>query len=455
MKIYLTHVFKIKSARILFLFSLMVAFNCGQALADKKFDHYKDEREAALLLIKGGNTKLGLITLVKLSDRGDGVSSHSLGLLYLKAHHIIKPNIEKALRLFEIGALQCFEPSLGVLKQNFWGKKNSKYYDSKKISYAQNKCEQEALKGEAAKKAKEQKLEEAESDRLRVVREEADKKVEEQKIAEAESNRLKAVRENKIFNETANLTADDSNNLITSKVIMAWSNILPKFSNPVGQGSGFAITQNGYFITNHHVVVREKCKNIAVNYNELNGTGKIITFSEDLDLALLKVDAPTPYFSAFDTTALKAGEPLVALGYPIGEIFGEEPTISEGALTNISDKETKFRSDGFLIISVPITQGNSGGPILSNNLGIRGISSYGIRTEDAEDYFKENYGSSLNLSSINLNFMISGIRAYDWLEKSADFLNLVPVNKALDKANTQTIAKTGLKVLAKIQCYEG
>ena len=132
MKIYLTSFVKIKFARILFLLLLSITFHCSQATAVERFDKYKDEREAALLLIKEGNTKLGLISLIKLSDSGDGVSSHSLGLLYLKAHHIVKPNIEKAIRLFEVGALQCFEPSLDVLKQNFWGKRNSKYFDTKK-----------------------------------------------------------------------------------------------------------------------------------------------------------------------------------------------------------------------------------------------------------------------------------------------------------------------------------
>ena len=51
--------------------------------------------------------------------------------------------------------------------------------------------------------------------------------------------------------------------------------------------------------------------------------------------------------------------------------------------------------------------------------------------------------------------MISGIRAYEWLEKSAKFLDLLPIKTSLKKANTQTVAKTGLRVLAKVECYEG
>ena len=145
---------------------------------------------------------------------------------------------------------------------------------------------------------------------------------------------------------------------------------------------------------------------------------------------------------------------MVALGYPVEEFFGKEPTISEGTLTNASDKETHLRNDGFLLVSVPITQGNSGGPIMSSNVGIRGIASYGFETDTVEKVYEEKSGVSLNLSSINLNFMVSGIRAYKWLKKNANFINLHNSDELKIRANTQEIAEAGLRILAKIECFK-
>ena len=76
--------------------------------SSENFVNFKERREAGLHQIKIGNTKVGLIKLVKLSDEGDGVLSHTLGLFYLRAPHIVSPNIDKAVQLFGLGVSQCY-----------------------------------------------------------------------------------------------------------------------------------------------------------------------------------------------------------------------------------------------------------------------------------------------------------------------------------------------------------
>ena len=71
-----------------------------------------------------------------------------------------------------------------------------------------------------------------------------------------------------------------------------------------------------------------------------------------------------------------------------------------------------------------------------------------------EKLYEESSGLSVNLASINLNFMVSGIRAYKWLEKNAKFINLDNSNVLTMKLNTQEIAEAGLRILAKIECFE-
>ena len=421
---------------VLYLLSLLFLHPMGTSYANINFDEFRESRETALSQIKSGKTKLGIIGLVKLSEKGDGVSSHTLALFYLKAHQVVRPDVDKAVRLFALGASQCFAPSLRVLKKNFYGNKSSKFFDLSKLAVVEAswkktqelQAENENQKAEERRKAEVEKKEAEERRKAETKREDTEKKN----------------RDN----------SPEVDGLIDSEIIFAWSRVLPKFSKPAGMGSGFAVSDNGYFLTNHHVVVRDECKKIAIKYNNLNGEGTTVAYSKELDLALIKVEAPTPYFGKFDITTLKAGERLVALGYPVEDFFGKEPTISEGTLTNTSDTETQLRDDGFLFVSVPITQGNSGGPVMSSNVGIRGIASYGFKSDTVEKVYEESSGVSVNLASINLNFMVSGIRAYKWLEKNAKFINLYNSNELTMRANTQEIAEAGLRILAKIECFE-
>ena len=425
-----------KSYLYIFLLALAFLGIATDVKSSENFIDFKERREAALHQIKIGNTKVGLINLVKLSDKGDGVSSHTLGLFYLKAHNIVRPNIDKAVQLFGLGASQCYEPSLNVLKKNFWGNKTSKYYDLKKINLLEVKCEkirQENFEEQRRAEAEEQRRAEAE----------------EQRRAEAEEQR-RAEAKRKEFATQKPSTVDEKQ-AIPTEVILAWSKVLPNFERKLGSGSGFAIDKNGHFLTNHHVI--EGCSKLSVQYNGLSGIAETIIFSEQLDLAIIKVRAPTPYFGKFDNSILKGGESLVAVGYPVSFIFGEEPTVSEGRLTNTSDSETMLRREGFLLTSVPMTQGNSGGPILSSSRGIRGIAASVADIPELEAFLKKEYGASPTLSNLSFGMMVSGKRAFNWILKNATFVSIAEIEN--EKTNdTKFIAETGLKILAKVNCFE-
>ena len=122
------------------LLALIFSQPASNVFANINFDEYRESREAALFQIRSGKTKLGLIGLVKLSEKGDGVSSHTLGLFYLKAHQVVRPDVDKAIRLFALGASQCYAPSLRVLESNFYGNKTSKHYDLSKLAVADVSC---------------------------------------------------------------------------------------------------------------------------------------------------------------------------------------------------------------------------------------------------------------------------------------------------------------------------
>lgn len=397
--------------------------------ANIQYSEYRESREAALTQIKNGKTKLGLIRLVKLSEKGDGVSSHALGLFYLRAPQVVRLDVDNAVRLFALGASQCYAPSLKVLKKNFYGNKASEYFDLKKLAVIDASCN------------KKQKLET-----------EKRKEAEEQRRAEIEKETEEEKRKAEVESQSVHKNGDE--NLVSAKVVFAWSKILPKFSAPTFGGSGFAISEDGYFLTNHHVAMSEGCNHLAVSYNNLKGVGKTLAYDESLDLALVKVDAPTPYFTRFDLSKFRPGEKLVAIGYPLSPIFGNTPSVSEGVLMNASDTKTGFRVDGMLLISVPITQGNSGGPVLSGEKGLRGVVVGGWSTDVAEKVMEEDYGGIANLSSVNLNLMVSGARAYEWIKQNAKFVQTKVIANTQNRFDTDKIAEAGIKTLADITCYK-
>ena len=432
--------------KVFCLLALIFGQPASSVFANINFDEYRESREAAISQIKSGKTKLGLLGLVKLSENGDGVSSHTLGLFYLMDDNpVVRPGVNKAVRLFALGASQCYAPSLRVLKKNFYGNKSSKYFDLNKLAVVEASCkkkqelqaEKENKEAEERRKAEAKRKEAEEQRKAEVKRKEA----EEQRKAEAKRKET----------EKEKTTTPEEEEIIEAETVFAWSKILPSFGKPVSTGSGFAINSDGYFLTNHHVI--DDCSKLSVQYNGLNGVAKTIIFSEDLDLAIIKVDAPTPYFGKFDNTKLKGGESLVAVGYPVSFIFGDGPTVSEGTLTNTGDTETMLRRDGFLMTSVPMTNGNSGGPILSSLKGIRGVAAAVADIPELEAFLKKEYGNSPTLSNLSFGLMVSGQRAYRWIIDNASFVK-VSESRNMKKSDTQLIAETGLKILAKVNCFE-
>ncbi|WP_298033785.1 DegQ family serine endoprotease [uncultured Desulfovibrio sp.] len=141
-------------------------------------------------------------------------------------------------------------------------------------------------------------------------------------------------------------------------------------------GSGFLVSADGYIVTNNHVVADADV--IHVTLDENNGKSetlkaKLIGSDEEIDLALLKVDAKKslPFLTFGDSDALKVGEWLLAIGNP----FGLDHTVTAGIL---SAKGRNIRSgpfDNFLQTDASINPGNSGGPLLNMAGQVVGINT--------------------------------------------------------------------------------
>ncbi|HZM04377.1 MAG TPA: serine protease [Candidatus Saccharimonadales bacterium] len=136
-----------------------------------------------------------------------------------------------------------------------------------------------------------------------------------------------------------------------------------------GIGSGFFVTQNGYLLTNYHVV--KEAGKIKVYYKKQYYPAKVIDVDRVNDVALLKVDGGKflPLALSHKSSA-DLGDEVFTIGFPNIEMQGVEPKYTDGKISSLAgmqDDPTEYQ------ISVPVQPGNSGGPLCDVNGEVVGI----------------------------------------------------------------------------------
>jgi S1-C subfamily serine protease/antitoxin component YwqK of YwqJK toxin-antitoxin module len=215
----------------------------------------------------------------------------------------------------------------------------------------------------------------------------------------------------------------------------------PKESNNdewKGNGSGFFIHEDGYVVTNYHVI--EKAKKIEVVYNQ-NGkkfemNAKIESVDKENDLAILRINDPgfvklstIPY--VFTVSPKDVGTEVFAMGYPISNYMGDEVKFTDGKIS----AQSGFKGDSrFYQISVPIQPGNSGGPLFDNKGNLIGITSSGLNKEmfgsENVNYAIKTYLLKKLISQINPSFEYPeniSIYSQTLTEKIKTFTDFVPL----------------------------
>jgi len=137
-------------------------------------------------------------------------------------------------------------------------------------------------------------------------------------------------------------------------------------------GSGFIISKDGYILTNNHVVKdAEDIKITLTSKNEYEA--KIIGSDEDMDIALLKIEAKEdlPVVRLGDSDRLEIGEWVVAIGNP----FGLEHTVTAGIVSAKWRPIGQGPYDSFIQTDASINPGNSGGPLLNIRGEVVGINT--------------------------------------------------------------------------------
>jgi len=181
--------------------------------------------------------------------------------------------------------------------------------------------------------------------------------------------------DNKLY-KTANL-----GRTTIEKCVEAVSEAVVMVSSPGGSGSGFFINEDGYLITNYHVIEKETRIEVSVFRKTKNGFErdkfkkvKIEAINPFVDLALLKIEdlegRKTQFAHLGDVDRMKPGEEVFAIGNPLGL----ERTVTNGL---ISTKNRAFQGLLYIQTNADINPGNSGGPLFNLSGEVIGVTNMG------------------------------------------------------------------------------
>ncbi|MFH0782701.1 MAG: DegQ family serine endoprotease [Pseudomonadota bacterium] len=129
------------------------------------------------------------------------------------------------------------------------------------------------------------------------------------------------------------------------------------------QGSGFIISEKGFILTNNHVVEGADVIKVILSDNR-EFVAKVVGTDPQTDVALLKIDDPEnlPVLPLGDSSALEAGEWVIAIGNP----FGLSQTVTVGVVSATGRSSVGISEyENFIQTDAAINPGNSGGPLIN------------------------------------------------------------------------------------------
>ena len=197
----------------------------------------------------------------------------------------------------------------------------------------------------------------------------------------------------------------------------------------IASGTGFFVTDDGYLISNNHVVKDAVKVSLLTRAGSIDA--KVVQVDADNDLALLKAEGKFSPLSIAESDAVKLGSMVATIGFPNPTLQGFSPKLTKGeisSLNGVQDDPREFQ------ISVQVQPGNSGGALVDERGNVIGIISAKLSARaalDATGALPENVNyavkSSLLLSFLksvpdvasNLKAPVTAARKFEDMMKSA------------------------------------
>lgn len=153
-----------------------------------------------------------------------------------------------------------------------------------------------------------------------------------------------------------------------------------------GMGSGIIFSADGYILTNNHVVNSAKQITVIL-YDGKEVPAKLVNYDSSLDLAVIKVtqNVKMPGVAQFgNSSELQVGDPVVAIGNPLGKSFLGTVTSGIVSAVNREVKTEDNKTQKFIQTDAAINAGNSGGPLINSKGQVIGINSAKISESGVE-----------------------------------------------------------------------
>jgi serine protease Do len=174
------------------------------------------------------------------------------------------------------------------------------------------------------------------------------------------------------------------------------------------QGTGFIIHEEGYIVTNAHVLADSLGKLAtgikAITSNQEEISAEFIGYDGLFDIAILKISGKYEKLFLANSEEIKVGEKVIAIGNPLGLQF----SVTEGIISAIH----RIGSNGigaYIQTDASLNPGNSGGPLINKEGKVVGINNFKISGENLgfaleSDYIKETV-NSIAIESLNVTLI--------------------------------------------------
>ena len=188
-------------------------------------------------------------------------------------------------------------------------------------------------------------------------------------------------------------------------------NIFGQITTSAASGSGFVLTQDGYIVTNYHVIEdAAEDSSVTIDVSFANGdkyTAKLVGGEQDNDVAIIKIDATgLQPVTLGDSDQLVVGENVYAIGNPLGELTysltdGIVSALDRLITTSSTNEngQTETTTLNVLQTNCAINPGNSGGPLFDSYGNVVGIVSAKY-TESSSGVSAEGLGFAIPINDV-------------------------------------------------------
>lgn len=194
-------------------------------------------------------------------------------------------------------------------------------------------------------------------------------------------------------------------------------------------GSGVIVSEDGYIITNNHVVEGFTSLEVILSDGKIL-PAEFIGGDGFADIAVIKIDGKwSNYAQLGNSDALKPGESVIAIGSPLGEF---QNTVTVGVISALGrtiETSKQFAMEDMIQTDAAINSGNSGGPLVNLAGQVIGINTLIVRGSGYSGNIAEGLGFSISSNTVNANS--KQLKEKGYIERPYLGINWLPITPSL------------------------